>query len=65
LTGSGKAAGEEMTVKRIRIGKPRIRPDRPWLEDLPFEPKDPDVVRAKARARARQASSSRPAARSR
>lgn len=54
-----------MTVKRIRIGKPRIRHDRPWLEDLPLEPKDPDVVRAKARARARQVSSSRPAARSR
>jgi hypothetical protein len=42
-----------MTVKRIRIGKPRIRHERPGTEDLPADPRDPDVVRAKALARSR------------
>jgi hypothetical protein len=41
-----------MTVKRIRIDKPRIRRGQPWPEDLPPDPRDPDVVRAKALARA-------------
>jgi len=53
------ATGAEMTVKRIRIDKPRIRRERPWPEDLPADPRDPDVVRAKALARAQQASSPR------
>jgi len=43
----------EMTVKRIRIDKPRIRHERPGTEDLPADPRDPDVVRAKALARSR------------
>ena len=43
---------EEMTVKRIRIDRPRVRRDRPWREVLPPDPRDPDVVRAKALARA-------------
>jgi len=42
-----------MTVKRIRIGKPRIRHECPRPEDLPADPRDPDVVRAKALARSR------------
>jgi hypothetical protein len=42
-----------MTVKRIRIEKPRIRHERPGTEDLPADPRDPDVVRAKALARSR------------
>ena len=42
-----------MTVKRIRIGKPRIRHERPRTEDLPANLRDPDVVRAKALARSR------------
>jgi hypothetical protein len=41
----------EMTVKRIRIDKPRIARERPGTEDLPADPRDPDVVRAKALAR--------------
>jgi hypothetical protein len=41
-----------MAVKRIRIDRPRVRRDRPWREVLPPDPRDPDVVRAKALARA-------------
>jgi len=44
-------------MKRIRAGRARIRRERPWLEDLPVDPRDPDVVRAKALARARLAGS--------
>ena len=40
-------------MKRIRIDKPRIRHERPGTDDLPDNPRDPDVVRAKALARAR------------
>jgi hypothetical protein len=46
-----------MTVKRIRIDKPRIRRGQPWPEDLPADPRDPDVVRAKALARSQQVGS--------
>jgi hypothetical protein len=46
-------------MKRICIDRPRIRRERLWREDLPADPRDPDVVRAKALARARQARSSR------
>ena len=42
-----------MTVKRIHIEKPRIWHERPGTEDLPADPRDPDVVRAKALARSR------------
>ena len=42
-------------MKRIRTSAPRIRRDRRWPEDLPDDPRDPDVVRAKALARARPA----------
>jgi hypothetical protein len=34
-------------VRRIRIEKPKPRLDRPWLEVLPLDPRDPDVVRVK------------------
>jgi hypothetical protein len=51
------AVGEDM--KRIRIGTTRIRRERHWLEDLPADPRDPDVVRAKALARARLTGASR------
>ena len=51
------AAGEDM--KRIRISTPRIRRELRWQEDLPADPRDPDVVRAKALARARSAGASR------
>jgi hypothetical protein len=53
----GMAAGRVM--KRIRAGRPRIRRERVWTEDVPADPRDPDVVRAKALARARPAGSSR------
>jgi hypothetical protein len=46
-------------MKRIRTSAPRIRRDRRWPEDLPDDPRDPDVVRAKALARAGPAGSSR------
>jgi hypothetical protein len=42
---------EEMTVKRIRMDRRRTRRERPWREILPPDPRDPDVVRAKALAR--------------
>jgi hypothetical protein len=51
------AAGRVM--RRIRAGRPRIRRERAWTEDLPADPRDPDVVRAKALARARLTGSSR------
>ena len=38
-------------MKRIRASAPRIRRERRWPEDLPADPRDPDVVRAKALAR--------------
>lgn len=44
---------------RIRTARPRIRRGRPWPEDLPADPRDPDIVRAKALARARLTGSSR------
>jgi hypothetical protein len=39
-------------VQQIRIHRPRTRRERPWHEALPADPRDPDVVRAKALARA-------------
>jgi len=47
-----------MTVKRTRISRSGIRRERPRPEDLPADPRDPDVVRAKALARAQLAGSS-------
>jgi len=47
-------------MKRIRTVAPRIRRERSWPEDLPADPRDPDVVRAKALARARLACGPRP-----
>ncbi len=37
-------------MTQIRITK-RRRPDDRWLEPLPLDPRDPDIVRAKAIAR--------------
>jgi hypothetical protein len=37
-------------MKRIRISRPRTRRERPWADDLPADPRDPDIVRAKAQA---------------
>jgi hypothetical protein len=44
-------------MKRLRIGRPRPRRERPWAEDLADDPRDPDLVRAKALARTRLISS--------
>jgi hypothetical protein len=41
-----------MRQQRIRIEKPKVRRDRWWLEVLPLDPRDPDIVRAKCLARA-------------
>ncbi len=42
-------------MKRVRTQKPRIRRGRSWLEILPADPRDPDVVRAKALVHAQRA----------
>ena len=39
-------------MKRIRIQAPGARREPSWREELPLDPRDPDVVRAKALARA-------------
>lgn len=38
-------------MKRIRIERRRVRGERPWVEALPLDPRDPDIVRAKTLAR--------------
>ena len=45
---------EEMTVKQIRIERPRAGREHPGREVLPRDARDPDVVRAKALARGRR-----------
>lgn len=40
-------------MQQIRIEKPKVRRDRWWLEVLPLDPRDPDIVRAKCLARAK------------
>lgn len=39
-------------MKRIRIEKPKVRQEDRWPEVLPVDPRDPDLLRAKALARA-------------
>lgn len=39
-------------MKRIRV-EARTRRQPSWREELPLNPRDPDVIRAKALARAR------------
>jgi hypothetical protein len=46
-------------MKRIRIDRPRIRREQPWPGDLPPDPRDPDVVRAKLAAACRGCEESR------
>jgi hypothetical protein len=38
-------------MKRTRIARRRVRSERPRLEALSPDPRDPDIVRAKAIAR--------------
>jgi hypothetical protein len=47
-------------MKRVRIQRPRVRHERLWLDVLPLDPRDPDIVRAKALAAARLDASRRP-----
>ena len=49
-------------MKRIHTSTARIRRERRWPEDLPDDPRDPDVVRAKALARKRRLSPGQPSA---
>ncbi len=37
-----------MPAKRIRIERPKAPRERWWLEVFPLDPRDPDVVKAKA-----------------
>ena len=43
-------------MERIRIQRPRLRRDRRWREVLPLDPRDPDVLRAKALGRSTRGS---------
>jgi hypothetical protein len=38
-------------MRRVRIEKPRVRREHGRAEALPIDPRDPDIVRAKAMAR--------------
>ena len=49
-------------MKRTRTSMARIRRERRWPEDLPDDPRDPDVVRAKALAREGRLSPGQPGA---
>jgi hypothetical protein len=42
-------------MKRIRKKRPMVRWERTWMEALPLDPRDPDVLRAKALARRKEA----------
>ena len=46
-------------MNRVRTQKPKIRLGRSRLEVLPADPRDPDVVRAKALSHAQRAACSR------
>ncbi len=42
-------------MKRVRIHRPGRQREPSWRQELPADPRDPDVVRAKALARAGRA----------
>jgi hypothetical protein len=46
-------------MKRIHVERRRVRGERPWLGELSRDPRDPDIVRAKALARAAQSTAGR------
>jgi hypothetical protein len=46
-------------MKQVRITK-RHRPGDRWLEPLPLDPRDPDIVKAKELARRARAVAPRP-----
>jgi len=41
---------ERKERKRIRIERPKRRPEPWWLEVPPIDPRDPDILRAKSHA---------------
>jgi hypothetical protein len=41
-----------MDGRRVRLKKPKRRPGRQWIEELPLDPRDPDVLRVKTLAKA-------------
>lgn len=49
-------------MKRILVQRPKSPRERPWLEVLPLDARDPDVVRAKARWREPTVSAEGPSA---
>jgi hypothetical protein len=44
-----------VALKRIWKQRPKVSRDRTWLEVLPLDPRDAEVVRAKALARRKEA----------
>ena len=38
-------------MNRVRIQRPKVRRERPWLAVLPLNPRDPAILRAKTRHR--------------
>jgi hypothetical protein len=47
-------------MKQTRIQRPRVRDERPWLDVLPLDLRDRDIVRAKDLTAARLDASRRP-----
>ena len=43
-----------IVMKRIRIDRPKRRPEPWWLELLSIDPRDPDILRAKSHAYAEE-----------
>jgi hypothetical protein len=63
--GPAQRLAEEMTVRRIRIQRRRARREHDWCGALPPDPRDPDIVRAKALAGQERPAASQRAVRSR
>lgn len=40
--------GASQIVRSVRVDRPKVRRDRSWLDALPLDPREPEVVRAKA-----------------
>ena len=49
-------------MKQIRVSRPRRRRDRADAEIFPLDPRDPDIVRAKALSRGPQRPTAKSAA---
>ena len=57
-----QACSWEVSVKQIRIERPKYRRDRADAELLPLDPRDADIVRAKALSRAAREPAAEPEA---